>query len=94
MSNHLLAAFVSLATLALVSCGAPSTPDFVKKAATSDLYEVEAGKIASDKGQRQRRVEAIGREHAADDQVNTASRARSRCNRASPSAFALSAATV
>jgi putative membrane protein len=51
MRMHLLAALASLATLALVSCGAPSTPDFVKKAAMSDLYEVEAGKIASEKGQ-------------------------------------------
>ena len=51
MRTHLLAALAGLATLALVSCGAPSTPDFVKKAAMSDLYEVEAGKIASEKGQ-------------------------------------------
>jgi putative membrane protein len=41
-----------MATLALFSCGgAPSTPDFVRKAAMNDLYEVEAGKIASKKGQ-------------------------------------------
>ena len=33
MRNHLMAALAALATLALVSCGAPSTPDFVKKAA-------------------------------------------------------------
>ena len=32
-----------LATLALVGCGAPSTPDFVEKAAMSDMYEVQAG---------------------------------------------------
>lgn len=51
MKTYLLAALASLATLALVSCGAPSTPDFVEKAALSDLYEVEAGKIASEKGQ-------------------------------------------
>lgn len=51
MRNHLMAALATLATLALVSCGAPSTPDFVKKAASSDLYEVAAGKIASEKGQ-------------------------------------------
>lgn len=42
---------VALATLFLVACGAPSTTDFVQKAAMSDLYEVEAGKIASQKGQ-------------------------------------------
>jgi putative membrane protein len=51
MRTYLLAALASLATLALVSCGAPSTPDFVQKAALGDLYEVEAGKIASEKGQ-------------------------------------------
>jgi len=48
MRNFLIAA---IATFALVSCGASSTPDFVQKAALSDMYEVEAGKIASQKGQ-------------------------------------------
>ncbi|MEX1059955.1 MAG: DUF4142 domain-containing protein [Methyloceanibacter sp.] len=52
MSNHLLAALAVVTTLALASCGGPpSTPDFVKKAAMSDMYEIEAGKIASEKGQ-------------------------------------------
>jgi putative membrane protein len=51
MRNLILAALAALATLALVSCGAPSTPDFVKNAALSDMYEVAAGKIASEKGQ-------------------------------------------
>lgn len=51
MRNHILAALAALATLALVSCGAPSTPDFVKKAVMSGMYEVEAGKVASEKGQ-------------------------------------------
>ena len=41
----------AIATLILVSCGGPSTTDFVQKAAMSDMYEVEAGKIASQKGQ-------------------------------------------
>ena len=41
----------TLATLALVGCGAPSTLDFVQKAAMSDMYEVQAGKLAADKGQ-------------------------------------------
>ena len=41
----------TLATLALAGCGAPSTPDFVQKAAMSDMYEVQAGKLAADKGQ-------------------------------------------
>ncbi len=51
MSNRLLAALAVGVTLALASCGAPSTPDFARKAAMIDLYEVEAGKIASEKGQ-------------------------------------------
>ena len=42
---------VPLATLALFACGAPSTPDFVQKAAMSDMYEIEAGKIAIQKAQ-------------------------------------------
>jgi putative membrane protein len=41
----------ALATIALAGCGAPSTPEFIQKAAMSDMYEVEAGKIAADKGQ-------------------------------------------
>ena len=48
MRNFLIAA---VATLSLVACGAPSTTDFVQKAGMSDMYEVEAGKIASQKGQ-------------------------------------------
>ena len=48
MRNMLIAA---LATLALSACGAPSMPDFVQKAAMSDMYEVEAGKLATQKGQ-------------------------------------------
>lgn len=41
----------TLATIALAGCGAPSTPDFVQKAAMSDMYEVQAGKLAAEKGQ-------------------------------------------
>ena len=48
MRNLLIAA---VATLTLVACGAPSTTDFIQKAAMSDMYEVEAGKIATQKGQ-------------------------------------------
>jgi len=51
MRNPLLAALAAMAMLALVSCGVPSTPVFVEKAASSDLYEVAAGKLASEKGQ-------------------------------------------
>jgi putative membrane protein len=42
---------VAVATWSLVACGAPSAPDFVQNVAMSDMYEVEAGKIASQKGQ-------------------------------------------
>ena len=41
----------ALATLALTGCGAPATPDFVAKGAMSDMYEVQAGKLAAEKGQ-------------------------------------------
>jgi len=61
MSNRLLAALAVVTTLALASCGgSPSTPDFVKKAAMSDMYEVAAGKIASEKGQSEA-VKQFGR---------------------------------
>ena len=43
--------FAVLATMALVGCGAPTTADFVQKAAMSDMYEVQAGKLAAEKGQ-------------------------------------------
>ena len=48
MRSYVIAA---LATLALVGCGAPSTPEFIQKAAMSDMYEVQAGKLAADKAQ-------------------------------------------
>ncbi|HMK41572.1 MAG TPA: DUF4142 domain-containing protein [Methyloceanibacter sp.] len=51
MRHHHLAALAMLLPLALVGCGAPSTSEFVQEVATSDLYEVEAGKIASTKGE-------------------------------------------
>jgi putative membrane protein len=51
MPNRLRAALAVVATIVLVSCGAPSTPDFVQTAAMSDMYEIEAGKIAGQKGQ-------------------------------------------
>jgi putative membrane protein len=50
MRSLFLSAVVLLVPLALVACGAPSTPSFVQQAATSDMYEVEAGKIAADRG--------------------------------------------
>ena len=51
MKTQLMAAIAVCATLALSACGAPTTPDFVQKAAMSDMYEIEAGKIATQKGQ-------------------------------------------
>jgi putative membrane protein len=52
MNKHFLVVLAAAATLALASCGgAPSTPEFVRKAAMSDLYGVAAGKIAAEKGQ-------------------------------------------
>jgi putative membrane protein len=48
--QNLATAAATLAVLALVACGAPSTSSFVQKAAMSDMYEIEAGKIASQKG--------------------------------------------
>ncbi len=51
MRQFLLAALAMLLPLALAACGAPSTPEFVQTAAMSDLYEVEAGKIAAAKGE-------------------------------------------
>lgn len=51
MKQSVLAALALGATLALASCGAPSTQSFVEKAAMSDLYEITAGKIAAQKGQ-------------------------------------------
>ncbi|HEY6921133.1 MAG TPA: hypothetical protein VI390_05985 [Methyloceanibacter sp.] len=52
MRNHLLAVLALLATIALVSCGTPSTPEFIRTAVISDMYEVEAGKIVAEKESR------------------------------------------
>jgi putative membrane protein len=60
MKSHLLA-LLAVTTLVLASCGAPSTPHFVTKAALTDMYEVEAGKIASEKGQS-KAVKEFGRQ--------------------------------
>ena len=46
----MLAALAVLATIALVSCGTPGTPEFIRTATISDMYEVEAGKNAAGKG--------------------------------------------
>src|SRR5688572_22319020 len=43
--------FALLATIALAACGGPSTPSFVETVAISDMYEVQAGKLASERGQ-------------------------------------------
>jgi putative membrane protein len=47
MRNFVMA---GLAAMALAGCG-PTTANFVQKVATSDMYEVQAGKIAAEKGQ-------------------------------------------
>jgi putative membrane protein len=47
MRNLVMAA---VAAMALAGCG-PTTADFVQKVAMSDRYEVQAGKIAAEKGQ-------------------------------------------
>jgi putative membrane protein len=49
MMRNLL--IVGLLAVSLASCGAPSASDFAQKVAMSDMYEVEAGKIANQKGQ-------------------------------------------
>jgi len=51
MRVQLLTLLSSLGVLGLAACGAPSTPDFVAKAAMNNLYVIEAGKIAGEKGQ-------------------------------------------
>lgn len=48
MRSILIAA---LASMVLAGCGAPSTSDFAQTAAMSDMYEVQAGKLAAEKGQ-------------------------------------------
>jgi putative membrane protein len=50
MRRPFLADLALFIPLALVACGVPATPDFVRQAAMSDLYEIEAGKIAADRG--------------------------------------------
>jgi putative membrane protein len=60
MTNRLLSALAVIAVLGVASCGSPSTPDFVRKAALNDLFEVEAGTIAAEKGQSES-VKEFGR---------------------------------
>ena len=50
MRHFPLAVLAMLLPLALAACGAPSAPEFVQTAAMSDMYEVEAGKIAAARG--------------------------------------------
>jgi predicted outer membrane protein len=51
MSNRLLSALAVIAVLGLASCdGPPSTLNFIRKAEMSSLCEIEAGKIAIEKG--------------------------------------------
>jgi putative membrane protein len=43
--------FAILAGIVLAACGGSSTPGFVEKVAISDMYEVQAGKLAAEKGE-------------------------------------------
>jgi putative membrane protein len=58
MRNLLIAV---VATLALSACAAPSTSDFVQKAAMIDMCLIEAGKLATQKGQSEA-VKQFGRQ--------------------------------
>ncbi|ODA68196.1 Hemin import ATP-binding protein HmuV [Methyloligella halotolerans] len=52
MRNIILGlAGLAVAGVALAGCGEQGAPEFAKNAAMSDLYEVEAGRIATEKGQ-------------------------------------------
>jgi len=44
-------ASVAVVGFALAGCGEQGAPDFAETAAMSDLYEIEAGRIAAEKGQ-------------------------------------------
>jgi putative membrane protein len=61
--------FAALAAMMLAGCGGPNTPDFVQKAAMSDMYEVQAGKLAAMKGQSDA-VKQFG-QHMADAHTKT-----------------------
>lgn len=63
------AALAVAAIAALAACGAPTAVEFVQKAAMSDMYEVEAGKIAAQKGQSDQ-VKQFG-QHMAEAHTNT-----------------------
>ena len=76
MRARLLTALAVLGPIALVSCGAPSTSDFVQTAAMSDMYEVEAGKIAGQKGQSDAVTRAERDRAAAEHQGRLADQAR------------------
>ena len=70
MRMRLTGALVLLAAaMGLVSCGTPSTPDFVKNAAMSDMYEVKAGEIAAQKG-RSDAIKQFG-QHMVDAHTQT-----------------------
>lgn len=44
-------AVVTAFAVALLACGAPNAPDFTAQAAMTNLYLIESGKIAAEKGQ-------------------------------------------
>jgi putative membrane protein len=53
--------FAILAGIVLTACGGSNTPDFVEKVAISDMYEVQAGKLAAEKGQSEA-IKTFGRQ--------------------------------
>ena len=62
MSNRLFSALAVIAVLGLASCGGPpSTVHFIRKADMSGMYEIAAGKIASEKGKSEA-VRQFGRQ--------------------------------
>jgi putative membrane protein len=77
MSNRLLSALAVIAVLGLASCGGPpSTLNFIRKAEMSSLCEIEAGKIAIEKGHSaavkqfgQQMVEAHSKERDALERI-------------------------
>ena len=70
-----MAALAVVFAAALTACGAPSASEFVQKAAMSDAYEVEAGKIATEKGQRDQ-VKQFG-QHMVDAHTKTTQEVKS-----------------
>jgi len=63
-------ASVAVIGFALTGCGEQGAPDFAETAAMSDLYEIEAGRIATEKGQSDA-VRAFGEKMVEDHSQTT-----------------------